>query len=187
MPLSSSSITWYWSKVSDVLQLGRWTQAWWKVMAAYLPSDCHQFWDQLSVTGMGELSFTATTCWPVHCDFLLQYELRKLVALRTRGWNYDDSFDCVFWCYQCSFWFVIDTDVSPLEKVQEESQQTRRPACDHQPIWCELFLKPNSTQADIHILWPEQLHQWICEWRNLLIYKTLLWLRIKPSTLIYKT
>jgi len=35
MPLSPSSITWYWSKDGDVLQLGRWLQAWWKVMAAY--------------------------------------------------------------------------------------------------------------------------------------------------------
>ena len=30
VPLSSSSITWYWSKDSDVLQLGRWPQTWWK-------------------------------------------------------------------------------------------------------------------------------------------------------------
>jgi len=35
LTLSTSSITWYWSKDSDVLQLRRWPQAWWKVMAAY--------------------------------------------------------------------------------------------------------------------------------------------------------
>jgi len=33
--LSLSSITWYWSKDSDVLRLERWPQAWRKVMAAY--------------------------------------------------------------------------------------------------------------------------------------------------------
>jgi len=35
VPLSSSSITWYWSKDVDVFLLGRWPQAWRKVMAAY--------------------------------------------------------------------------------------------------------------------------------------------------------
>ena len=35
MPPSPASITWYWSKNGDVLQLERWLQAWWKVMAAY--------------------------------------------------------------------------------------------------------------------------------------------------------
>ena len=30
-----NNITWYWSKDSDILRLGRWLQAWWKVMAAY--------------------------------------------------------------------------------------------------------------------------------------------------------
>jgi len=37
VPLSPSSIdiTWYWSKDRDVLQLGRWPQAWRKVTAAY--------------------------------------------------------------------------------------------------------------------------------------------------------
>ena len=34
-PLSPSSITWYWSKDSDVLRLGKWLQAWRKVMTAY--------------------------------------------------------------------------------------------------------------------------------------------------------
>jgi len=32
VPLSPSSITWYWSKDGDVLWLGRRQQAWWKVM-----------------------------------------------------------------------------------------------------------------------------------------------------------
>jgi len=32
VPLSPSSITWYWSKDGDVLQLEWWPQAWWKVM-----------------------------------------------------------------------------------------------------------------------------------------------------------
>jgi len=35
VPLSPSSITWYWSKDGDVLRLGRWPQARQKVMAAY--------------------------------------------------------------------------------------------------------------------------------------------------------
>jgi len=72
MPLSSSSITWYWSKDGDVLRLGRWPQAWRKVMAAY-----HWGWlktspagwlvvyqDQLraqrSVTSIGEFFFFCT-------------------------------------------------------------------------------------------------------------------------------
>jgi len=33
LPLPSSSITWYWLKDNDVLRLGRWLQAWQKVMA----------------------------------------------------------------------------------------------------------------------------------------------------------
>jgi len=35
MPLSTSSITWYWLKDCYVLWLERWPHAWWKVMAAY--------------------------------------------------------------------------------------------------------------------------------------------------------
>jgi len=35
VPLSPSSISWYWSKDGDVVLLGRWPQAWGKVMAAY--------------------------------------------------------------------------------------------------------------------------------------------------------
>ena len=44
--LSPSSITWYWLRDGDVLWLGRWLQAWQKVMAAYrrlmthLRADC---------------------------------------------------------------------------------------------------------------------------------------------------
>jgi len=38
MPLSPRSITWYRSKDGDVLQLGRWPQAWQKVVACSLPS-----------------------------------------------------------------------------------------------------------------------------------------------------
>ena len=35
VPLSPSSITWYWPKGGDALRLGRQPQAWRKVMAAY--------------------------------------------------------------------------------------------------------------------------------------------------------
>ena len=35
VPLSPSNITWYWPRGSDVVRLGRWPQAWRKVMAAY--------------------------------------------------------------------------------------------------------------------------------------------------------
>ena len=68
-----SSITWYWSKDGDVLWLGRWPQAWRKVMAAYrrewlkkspagwLPVDLDQLRAQRSVTKIGELYlFTVT-------------------------------------------------------------------------------------------------------------------------------
>jgi len=61
VPLSSSSITCYWLKDGDVLQLGRWLQAWWKVMAAYCwgwlkksPSDC-LYIGIGSVTSMGNI------------------------------------------------------------------------------------------------------------------------------------
>jgi len=35
VPLSPSSITWYWLKNGEILRLGRWLQAWRKVTAAY--------------------------------------------------------------------------------------------------------------------------------------------------------
>jgi len=34
MPLSQSSIIWYWPKGGDAVQLGRQLQPWWTVMAA---------------------------------------------------------------------------------------------------------------------------------------------------------
>jgi len=65
LSLSPSSITWYWSKDSDVLRLGSWLQAWQNVMAAYrpgwlrkspvgwLPVHRDQLQAQRSVTSMG--------------------------------------------------------------------------------------------------------------------------------------
>jgi len=78
VPLSSSSITWYWPKDGDVLWLGRWPQAWWKVMAAYRWDDLrsHVGWlpvhrDQLraqhSVTSMGELSISLVMRCHISC------------------------------------------------------------------------------------------------------------------------
>ena len=66
VPLSPSSITWYWSKDGGILRLERWPHARWKVMAAYRWDDLKShlsndpvYWDQLraqrSVTSMGEL------------------------------------------------------------------------------------------------------------------------------------
>jgi len=67
VPLSASSITWYRLKDGDVLWLGRWLPAWWKVMAAYrqgwlttspvgwLPVHRDQLWAQRLVTNMEEL------------------------------------------------------------------------------------------------------------------------------------
>jgi len=67
VPLSPSSITWYWSKDGDVLRLGRWQQAWQKVIAAdcrgwlkksrtgWLPEHRDQLRAQRSVTSMGEI------------------------------------------------------------------------------------------------------------------------------------
>jgi len=67
VPLSPSSISWYWLKDGDVLWLERWPQAWRKVMVAYLcrddlkshlEADClyrDQLRAQQSVTSMGKL------------------------------------------------------------------------------------------------------------------------------------
>ena len=42
VPLSANSIIWHWSKSDDAIWLGRWPQAWRKVMAAYRRvCDCH--------------------------------------------------------------------------------------------------------------------------------------------------
>ena len=64
VPLSPSSINWYRPKDGDVLRLGRWLQAWRKVMAAYrcgkspvgwLPVHWDQLRTQHSLTSMGDL------------------------------------------------------------------------------------------------------------------------------------
>ena len=62
VPLSPSSITWYWSKDGDILWLERWQQALRKVMAwlkkspaGWLPVHWDQLWAQRSVPSMGEL------------------------------------------------------------------------------------------------------------------------------------
>jgi len=85
--LSPSSITWCWSKDGDVLQLGRWPQAWQKVMAAYHPRWLEKspvgwmpvHWDQLqaqrSVTSTGEL-------------YLLLEQARCFKLTNTNGHSY---------------------------------------------------------------------------------------------------
>ena len=72
---SSSSMTWYWSNDGDVLRLGRWLQAWRKVMAAYRRDDLRKSpagWllvhrDQLRaqrlVTSMREVFLLMTMSW----------------------------------------------------------------------------------------------------------------------------
>ena len=82
VPLSPSSITWYRPKGGDALRLGRYLQAWQKVMAAYrrlddlrspagwLPVHRDQLRAQRSVSSMGSLyllPFTSTTV-DVYCS-----------------------------------------------------------------------------------------------------------------------
>ena len=72
VPLSPSSITWYWSENGDVFRLGRWPQAWrncaesngslplemtLKSPADWLPVHRDWLWTQRSVSSMGKLYF----------------------------------------------------------------------------------------------------------------------------------
>ena len=97
--LSSSSITWYRSKDSDVLRRGRWPQAWRKVMAAYrrgwlkkspagwLPVYNDELWAQRSETTMGEFSLENVIkqwwqyyIWPAMC-YMPQWQRVKINRL----------------------------------------------------------------------------------------------------------
>jgi len=65
MCLSPNSVTWYWSNDGDVLQLGRWLQAWRKVMAAYR-------WDALkSLVGANLCNlYTGVPVWLGHTTII---------------------------------------------------------------------------------------------------------------------